>query len=95
VIAKKYLNFKLAQEVEMTFHFDRIFGDRDTRADDPLNRDALGFQPLAELAQNGELKADWQTLEAKLTPENRELLTKAIVGLGHVGEGHCKAEYEQ
>jgi hypothetical protein len=82
-------------EVEMTFHFDHIFGDKDTPADDPLNQDALGFQPLAELAQNGELKADWQTLEAKLTPENRELLTKASVGSGHVGEGHCKAEYEQ
>lgn len=81
-------------EVEMTFHFDHIFGDRDTPADDPLNQDALGFQPLAELSQNGELKADWQTLQQKLSPENQALLTEAIAGLGHVGEGHCKAKYE-
>lgn len=82
-------------EVEITFHFDHIFGDKDTPSDDALNQDALGFQPLAELAKGGELTADWQTLEQKLAPEDRQTLTKAIAELGHVGEGHCKAEYQQ
>ena len=81
-------------EIEVTFHFDHIFGDRDLPSDDALNRDALGFQPLAELSQSGVLEADWQTLEQKLEVEERAKLTEAIAGLGHVGEGHCKAEYK-
>lgn len=81
-------------EVEMTFHFDHIFGDRETPSDDPLNQDALGFQPLAELAQAGVLEADWQTLQQQLSAEDAQLLTEAIAGLGHVGEGHCKVKNE-
>lgn len=81
-------------QIEMTFHFDHIFGDRDTASDDPLNQDALGFQPLADLAQSGVLEVDWQTLQQQLSTEDAQLLTEAIVGLGHVGEGHCKAENE-
>ena len=84
-----------SSEVEMTLHFDHIFGDIDTPAEDSLNQDALGFQPLAELAQEGVVEADWQTLEQKLAPQDVQTLTKAIIGLGHVGEGHCKAEYKQ
>lgn len=82
-------------EVEMTLHFDHVFGDAGTPMTEAINQDALGFQPLADLAQEGELTADWQTLQQQLSPENQEILTKAIVGLGHVGEGHCKAEYKQ
>ena len=81
-------------EVEMTFHFDHIFGDSETPSDDPLNQDALGFQPLADLAQTGILEADWQTLQQQLAPKNAQLLSNAIAGLGHVGEGHCKVENE-
>ena len=81
-------------EVEMTFHFDHIFGDSETPSDDPLNRDALGFQPLADLAQTGILEADWQTLQQQLAPENAQTLSNAIAGLGHVGEGHCKVKNE-
>ena len=81
-------------EVEMTFHFDHIFGDSDTPSDDPLNQDALGFQPLADLAQSGVLEADWQTLQQQLSAEDAQLLSNAIAGLGHVGEGHCKVKNE-
>lgn len=81
-------------EVEMTFHFDHIFGDSETASDEPINQDALGFQPLAELAQAGVLEADWQTLQQQLSAEDAQLLTEAIAGLGHVGEGHCKVESE-
>ena len=81
-------------EVEMTFHFDHVFGDAETSLEDSLNQGALGFQPLANLSESGVLTADWQTLQQSLAPEEVETLTKAIVGLGHVGEGHCKAEYK-
>jgi len=34
--------------LEMTFHFDHIFGDAETPLDDALNLSALGFEPFAE-----------------------------------------------
>ena len=76
-------------EVETTFHFDHIFGDSETSADDALNVDALGFAPLAQLASGDRLTLDDATLSQQLSPEDQEKLTKAVIGLGHVGEGHC------
>lgn len=77
-------------EVEATFHFDHIFGDGEADADDPINTGALGFQPLADLADGDELRVDLATLAAELSEEDGELLRQALIGLGHVGEGHCE-----
>ena len=76
-------------QVEMTFHFDHIFGDAETDPMDALNQKALGFQPLAALGTGDRLEADEATLSEKLSAKNYQKLTKAILGLGHVGEGHC------
>ena len=38
-------------DLEMTFHFDHIFGDADTPLDDELNLAAIGFKPFAGGAQ--------------------------------------------
>ena len=76
-------------EVETTFHFDHIFGDSETPADDALNAEAVGFQPLADLASGNSLDLNESELSEGLSPENYQKLTKAISGLGHVGEGHC------
>jgi len=38
-------------DLEMTFHFDHIFGDFDTPPDDELNLTAIGFEPFAGGAQ--------------------------------------------
>jgi hypothetical protein len=35
-------------DLEMTFHFDHIFGDADTPLDDELNVGAVGFEPFAD-----------------------------------------------
>jgi len=40
-------------DLEMTFHFDHIFGDAETPADDELNLAAVGFEPFAEGAEAG------------------------------------------
>ncbi len=77
-------------EIETTFHFDHLFGDGQTPANDDLNISALGFQPLAILAQNGQLKVDLATLEKSLSPEDYQKLMNNINSLGHVGEGHCR-----
>ena len=35
-------------DLEMTFHFDHIFGDAETPMDDELNLSAIGFEPFAD-----------------------------------------------
>ncbi|MBC8448430.1 MAG: DUF4382 domain-containing protein [Chloroflexi bacterium] len=47
-----------AADVEMTFHFDHIFGDAETPLDDELNVGAPGFEPLAAIAEGGTLDVD-------------------------------------
>ena len=42
-------------DLEMTFHFDHIFGDADTPADDELNLAAIGFGPFAGGAQGADV----------------------------------------
>ncbi len=75
--------------MEATFHFDHLFGDADTPADEALNVNALGFDPLAALAQDGALVVSVGDLETQLDNADYELLSDALAGLGHVGEGHC------
>lgn len=79
-----------AADLEATFHFDHLFGDADTPADDALNTDALGFEPLAAVAQNGQLDADLATLREQLSQEDYTKLVEILPSLGHVGEGHCQ-----
>lgn len=76
--------------LEITFHFDHVFGDKKTPPDDTLNQDALGFQSLANLAVNGDLKLNTSMLEEKLSPQDYNKLQKTLKSLGHVGEGHCQ-----
>ena len=81
--------------VEMTFHFDHLFGDFDTPPEDALNQDALGFEPIAQLASNNTVKLNEEELANQLAPEDYQSLQAALVGLGHVGEGHCVVSSSQ
>ncbi|MEL7035418.1 MAG: DUF4382 domain-containing protein [Cyanobacteria bacterium J06592_8] len=77
-------------EVEATFHFDHLFGDGEAPAEDEINTEALGFDPLAEAAEGNSLDADLTTLEQQLSSEDYQTLIAILPSLGHVGEGHCK-----
>ncbi|MGB7443326.1 MAG: DUF4382 domain-containing protein [Coleofasciculaceae cyanobacterium] len=77
-------------DLEATFHFDHLFGDADTPADDALNMGALGFQPLANLAEAGKLEVDQTQLKSELSAEDYKKLQELLPSLGHVGEGHCR-----
>ncbi|NJP11152.1 MAG: DUF4382 domain-containing protein [Leptolyngbyaceae cyanobacterium RU_5_1] len=77
-------------DLEATFHFDHLFGDAETPLTDDLNKQALGFQPLAAIAQNGKLDADTTTLEQSLSAADYQKFESILPSLGHVGEGHCK-----
>ncbi|MFQ3616316.1 MAG: DUF4382 domain-containing protein [Cyanobacteriota bacterium] len=87
---KGFLEANGNADLEATFHFDHLFGDGDAPADDELNTGALGFEPIAALAQNGQARADLKTLDASFSKENRDLLDSILPSLGHVGEGHCR-----
>ena len=76
-------------ELEMTFHFDHIFGDQTAGVEEKINQNALGFQPLANLADSNDLKLGQKDLSEKLSSEAYQTLENAIAGIGHVGEGHC------
>ena len=76
-------------DLEATFHFDHIFGDGEAPPDDSINTGALGFEPLAAIAQGETLDVDMAMLEEQLSPEDYARLQDTIAGLGHVGEGHC------
>jgi hypothetical protein len=79
-------------DLEATFHFDHLFGDAGAPMDDDLNMGALGFDPLAAIAENGELTADVATLQEQLSEEDFNKLLNILPSLGHVGEGHCEEE---
>jgi hypothetical protein len=79
-------------DLEMTFHFDHIFGDAETPLDDELNVDALGFGPLAALTEGGALDADLAGLQAGLSADDYQTVEDILPTLGHVGEGHCHCE---
>ncbi|MFC1944464.1 DUF4382 domain-containing protein [Chloroflexota bacterium] len=76
-------------DVEMTFHFDHIFGDGDIPVDDHLNIGAVGFAPFADIAEGSTVDEDMAGLRGKLSTEDYRILTDTLVTLGHVGEGHC------
>lgn len=76
-------------DLEATFHFDHLFGDGDAAPDDEINTGALGFDPLATLAQGDTLTIDGTQLEQGLSAEDYGKLLAIFPSLGHVGEGHC------
>jgi len=79
-------------DLEMTFHFDHIFGDDGTPLDDELNVGAPGFEPFAGAAEGGVLEVNMAGLQAKLSAGEYQMLVDILPTLGHVGEGHCHCE---
>jgi hypothetical protein len=71
-------------------NFDHLFGAAETPLEDDLNQGALGFEPLATIAPNGQLDADLATLKENLSEEDYNKLLGVIPSLGHVGEGYCE-----
>lgn len=77
-------------DLEMTFHFDHIFGDMETPAEDGLNTGALGFEPFAALAKDGKINVS--NLKTDLDDASYKKLLEILPTLGHIGEGHCHCE---
>lgn len=77
--------------LQATFHLDHLFGDAGAAEDDSINLTALGFDPLANLAEDGVVDVSTDELAELLSSEEYALLTDTVIPeLGHVGEGHCQ-----
>lgn len=76
-------------DLEMTFHFDHIFGDAELPADDSLNTLAPGFEPFASMSENGKIETDLTALAEALPEDQYQMLIDILPTLGHTGEGHC------
>lgn len=55
---KGFLTAGGSAELEMTFHFDHLFGRADKGADDPMNLAAPGFTPFATAGKVHEISMD-------------------------------------
>lgn len=77
-------------DLEATFHFDHLFGDGGAPPEEEINTGALGFAPLAALAQDGVLNLTSADLQSRLSPADHQRWLGLLPSLGHVGEGHCR-----
>ena len=86
---KGFVNADETGELELTFHLDHIFGDADSEMTSKINEGALGFQPLADIAENGTLTVTSSDLATLFSTDDYDTFNYTIANLGHVGEGHC------
>ncbi len=86
---KGFVETDAPADIEMTFHFDHVFGDAGVAADETVNVNAFGFTPFAALAADDTLTTRTSDLQAQLGAEEYGRLMKTFTSLGHVGEGHC------
>jgi len=76
-------------DLEMTFHFDHLFGDAELPPDDDLNTAAPGFALFAGLAEDGVVDVNLAMLESALDADEYQAFVDILPTLGHTGEGHC------
>jgi hypothetical protein len=74
--------------VEMTFHFDHIFGDKEADLDNHINTGSVGFDFFNAYTKGGVLDVNQDQLKEAA---DFSKLIKALSSLGHLGEGHCEA----
>lgn len=83
---KGILEENASTDVEMTFHFDHIFGDIEAEKNDHINTGSVGFDFFYQFTENAKIDISQKEMEDK---EGYNTLIKAIWTLGHLGEGHC------
>lgn len=76
--------------LEVTFHFDHLFGDANKPTNDTTNVEAFGFEPFATLSKDTKINVDQKQLESRLSSQEYQKLQDILSSLGHVGEGHCE-----
>lgn len=75
-------------EVEMTFHWDHVFGDKSQALTHHVNKGAVGFDFFARFAKNNVVDINQQELKEK-GKDLYKMLIVSIHNMGHSGEGHA------
>ena len=88
-IRKGFVESDSPGDLEITLHFDHIFGDGSLPSSEDINVKSLGFEPFAAIAVGQSVLVTPETLAEQFSPEALSQLETLISGLGHVGEGHC------
>jgi len=78
-------------EVEMTFHFDHVFGDKQADAEDHINSGSVGFDFFYAFAEQGVVDVCQADLRGAA---GYRTLVHALWTLGHLGEGHCRVSQQ-
>ncbi len=78
-------------DVEMTFHFDHLFGDNQADAEDHINTGSVGFDFFYPFARDGVVDVRQEDLQ---DAEGYRTLVQALWTLGHLGEGHCRVSQQ-
>lgn len=73
-------------DLELTFHFDHIFGDKDGEPTSHINTGSVGFDFFLDSLEKNEGVITQDMLKSK---DSYKKLLKNIWTLGHLGEGHC------
>lgn len=84
---KGLLKKRETADVEMTFHFDHIFGNIESGAADHVNSKSPGFQIFLDYAEEGGINVNQNQMKENPLYNN---LISGIETLGHLGEGHCE-----
>ena len=74
-------------DVEMTFHFDHLFGNIEMDADDHVNSQSPGFEFFLHYIKDKKIDVNQEL--TKSNPQY-DILIQGIETLGHLGEGHCE-----
>lgn len=76
-----------SSDVEMTFHFDHLFGNIEAPADDHVNSGSPGFDFFMTYENNGSIDVNQNQM---IENPQYDKLIRALESLGHLGEGHCE-----
>jgi hypothetical protein len=74
-------------DVEMTLHFDHLFGNIKMGADDHVNSRSPGFEFFLPYIKENKIDVDQNQMTGN---RHFEKLIQGIESLGHLGEGHCE-----
>lgn len=84
---KGLLNENETADVEMTFHFDHLFGDAGSGPEEHVNAQSPGFAMFLDYEKEGRIDVSQEDL---MNHRNFNLFIGAVETLGHLGEGHCE-----
>ncbi len=77
------------EEIQTSLNFDRLFGNGNLPASASINQEAIGFQPLANLAHNHHLDLNETGLKNYLSAKYYKALPKSFSNVSEMAGNKC------